>query len=269
MADEWKMRAIMTTSAIILICITAIAIRQCNDNDTTTRHIAVGTALRDSLLNVSPAGCRHISYQGFEVWFDTLRHIPACVTYELTIGHLNGTFHRTDRFERDYNVAGCPDPNAYAGTGLHRGHMAPASDMAWDSTAIRQSFMMTNICPQHRSLNEGGWARLEEKCREWVQRDSALIIATGPIIEPGMEFVGKTDVALPKRFYKVILAHCIAPKRALAFIYDNAPCNGRLKRYASTIDEVERLTGIDFFSCLTTDEQEQIESACNLQVWLH
>ena len=133
---------------------------------------------------------------------------------------------------------------------------------------MQQSFLMTNVCPQHRSLNEGGWARLEEKCREWVRRDSALIIVTGPVLEPGLDTM-PSGVVVPKRFYKVVLAHCVRPMRAVAFIYNNGPCNGPLSRYAVSVDEVERLTGIDFFAVLSPDVQQRMESACNLQVWLH
>ena len=246
----------------------AYAVRHCS-LDRHRELAPLSSGLRDSLLTADIDGCRRIDYRGFTVWFDSARHIPACVTYELTIGHLDGAHGRTDRFERDHSVAGCPDPDAYYGTGLHRGHMAPAGDMAWDSTAISQSFLMTNICPQHRSLNEGGWARLEQKCREWVQRDSVLIIATGPVREKGLDTIAGSGVAIPKRFFKVVMAPCTRPRRAIAFIYDNGACNDRLKRYAVSVDDVERLTGIDFFTALPSQEQEHIESARNLQVWLH
>ena len=258
----------MTTWLLMIVIVAGLGLKRCMSSSE-GRFVAVSDTIRDSLLTVAPFGCQHVSYRGFEVWFDTCRHIPACVTYELIKGHLNGVFPRIDRFEADDSIIGCPEPNAYYGTGLHRGHMAPATDMSWDSMAIRQSFLMTNICPQHRSLNEGGWARLEEKCREWVLRDSALIIATGPIIDQGMDTIEGSGVMIPKRFFKVILAHCIRPMRALAFIYDNGPCNGKLKRYVSTVDEVERLTGMDFFKALPDDEEKRIEKACNLQVWLH
>lgn len=267
MTDEWKKQTTIALWTLLVAVVVAMVLRQCLAPDE-GRFVAVSTDFRDSLLQVDVAGCQRIDYSGFSVWFDTARHVPACVTYELIAGHINGPYQRLGRFEKDDSVVGCPSPNAYHGTGLHHGHMAPATDMAWDSIATRQSFLMTNVCPQQAALNKGGWARLEEKCREWVMRDSALIIATGPILESGFNTMPGSGVAIPKRFYKVVLAHAVFPRRAIAFIYDNEACNGKLERYAVTVDEVERLTGIDFFKVLPTDEQ-QIEKVCNLQVWLH
>ena len=134
---------------------------------------------------------------------------------------------------------------------------------------MRESFLMTNICPQHGSLNEGGWGRLEEKCREWVRRDKSLLIACGPVLEPGLDTIAGSGVTVPKRFYKVILAPRMQPMRALAFIYPNGPANGPLNRYVTTVDEVERATGIDFFALLPEAEQQGFESQSNLQLWLH
>lgn len=268
MTDEWKKRTAIAVWTLLVTLVVAVALRQCMAPDE-GRLVAVSADFRDSLLQVDVTECQRIDYSGFSVWFDTAHHVPACVTYELIAGHINGPYQRLDRFEKDDSVAGCPSPNAYRGTGLHHGHMAPATDMAWDSIATRQSFLMTNVCPQQAALNKGGWARLEEKCREWAMRDSALIIATGPILESGLKTMAGPGVAIPRRFYKVVLAHAVSPRRAIAFIYGNEACNGKLERYAVAVDEVESLTGIDFFKTLPDDEEKRIEKACNLQVWLH
>ena len=128
---------------------------------------------------------------------------------------------------------------------------------------------MTNICPQHRSLNEGGWGRLEEKCREWVHRDHSLVIVCGPVLDSGLDTISGSGVLVPRRFFKVVLAPETSPQRALAFIYPNGPANSTLSRYVTTVDEVERLTGIDFFCSLPVEVQQGFESSSNLQLWLH
>ncbi|MBR1804664.1 MAG: DNA/RNA non-specific endonuclease [Muribaculaceae bacterium] len=261
-------RTITVFWLVAVAVIIALAVRHCS-GDRPARLTALAPDARDSLLRVDVEGAQVMPYAGFTVWFDSVRHVPACVTYELTRQELDGSLPRTDAFAADPRVKGCPAPDAYAGTGLHRGHMAPASDMAWSAAAMRESFLMTNVCPQHRALNEGGWARLEEKCREWVRRDSALIIATGPVLEAGLDSIAGSGVVIPRRFFKVILAPCVRPRRAIAFVYGNGPCNGNLDRYVVTIDEVERLTGIRFFASLPIDEQLRIKSARNLLVWTH
>ena len=137
MTNEWKMRVAITAWALLVVGVIALSVRQCVFSDD-SRFVTVSPGLRDSLLSVEVSGCQRVDYSGFTVWFDTLHHVPACVTYELLAEHLNGSYQRTDIFEQDENVVGCPSPDAYYGTGLHRGHMAPATDLAWDSVAIRQ-----------------------------------------------------------------------------------------------------------------------------------
>lgn len=251
--------------ALLLMVALAWCHRTANDD-----FAPVTTATRDSLLCHQVPHTQRVDYLGFTSYFDAELHLPRCVTYELTQQHLEGEAQRDDIFMADTAVAGCPLPDVYRGTGLHRGHLAPAADMRWNEQAMQQSFFMTNICPQRSALNEGGWGKLEQKCREWVARDHALIIACGPIIEPGLDSIGDTGIPLPQRYFKVILAHCARPKRALAFIYPNGPASGgKLRRYATTIQHVEQLTGIDFFALLDAQEQQQFETTSNLQFWLH
>ncbi len=224
---------------------------------------------RRQLLNHVVPGSERIEYTGFTVDFNASKHLPACVSYVLTEDMLLGDEIRTDVFAVDPQVKGCPQPDAYQGTGLHRGHLAPAADMRWSGQAMRESFLMTNICPQHRSLNEGGWGRLEEKCREWVHRHHVLVIACGPVIESGLDTIPSSGVVVPRRFFKVLLAPEEKPMMALAFIYPNTPANATLSHYVTTVDKVENLTGIDFFSSLPDDVQSVFEASSNLQLWLH
>ena len=126
---------------------------------------------------------------------------------------------------------------------------------------------MTNICPQKAALNSGGWNKLEDKVRDWARRDSAIVVATGPVLSAGMKTIGESRVAVPEHFYKVVFAPYATPRRAIAFLYPNGSSKGAISKYAVTVDEVERLTGIDFFSALDDDEEAEVESRINLLQW--
>lgn len=206
-----------------------------------------------------------IVYKGFTVYFNSHYHIPNCVVYELTGKETEGEYPRYKNFLTDEQIAGCANPWDYTHSGYTRGHMAPAADMKWDREAMKESFYMTNICPQKAALNSGGWNKLENKVRDWARRDSAIIVATGPILSPGMTTIGESRVAVPERFFKVVLAPFASPVRAVAFVYPNGSSKGALKKYAVTVDEVEQLTGIDFFAGL--NGEEQVESGINLLQW--
>ena len=207
-------------------------------------------------------------YKGFTVYFNPQYHIPNCVIYELTNDEACGNLPRARNFLADENVKGCANPWDYQYSGYDRGHMAPAGDMKWDAQAMHESFLMTNICPQVKALNTGAWNNLESRVREWAKRDSALIVATGPILSKSMPTIGgKANVAVPQRFFKVILAHRSHPMRAIAFIYDNARNNGSISQHAVSVDDVEKATGIDFFSALPDDIENVIESQCDIKQW--
>ena len=197
------------------------------------------------------------------------RAIANCTAYEFVINELNGTAERSNEFVQEAGVNGCPSPDDYSGSGMDRGHLVPAADLKWDEEAMRQSFLLTNVCPMHKALNEGGWAKLEEKVREWTARDSALLVFTGPVVSESDTTLSNGRVTVPSAYYKVIIAPCVRPVRAIAFIYPNGHSGGRLRQYAVSVDEVERRTGLDFFPFLTSEEQKSLESPVNLDAWLN
>ena len=208
-----------------------------------------------------------VDYTGHTVYFNSEYRIPNCVIYELTRDELEGTVPRFKKFDEDPNVFKSATTYDYIRSGYDRGHMAPAGDMKWSKNAMRETFYLSNICPQDKSLNTGAWHKLENRVREWAERDSALIIASGPILSDRMETIGENKVAVPKRFYKAILAPYAAPPRAIGFVFDNKKCSSKLKKYAVSIDEIEKLTGYDLFYELDDKVEEATESHCNYNEW--
>lgn len=216
----------------------------------------------------SGADCQTCAYTGFTSYFSPQLHIPLCVVYELTAQETAGAEPRYNgNFLTDENVAGCPSHQDYTYSGYDRGHMAPAGDMKWSQTAMLESFYLTNVCPQAKSLNTGQWNNLESLVRQWAERDSALIIATGPILGDSVMTIGECQVRVPQGFYKVLLAHKAAPPRAIGFIYPNLKPTGKIADHAVTVDSVEAATGIDFFAALPDDIESAVESQCDFKQW--
>ena len=241
-------------------------------NNKTPHLVPMSKGGRDSLMTVAvPHGLSDtlVRYDAFEVHFNSSRGIANCTAYELILNELNGTIARASEFLQDPGLKGCPAPADYAGSGFDRGHLVPAADLKWSEDAMCQSFLMTNVCPMHKALNEGGWAKLEEKVREWTARDSALLVFTGPIVNDSDSTMASGRVTVPSAYYKVIIAPCVRPMRAIAFIYPNGYSGGHLRQYAVSIDEVEHRTGLDFFPYLPAEEQQRLESPVNLDAWLN
>lgn len=220
----------------------------------------------EKLLAVEGSEGRRVDYLGYTVSFNPDLRIPDYVVYELTRQETEGEEERARHFERDERVEGCPQPSDYTRSGYDRGHMAPAADMKWSEQAMRESFYMTNICPQNHALNAGAWKRLEEKTRDWAERDSALVVVSGPIVS-GNPARLPSGVAVPEGFFKVLLAPFANPIRGIAFIYKNEGGQKRLEQQAVSIDEVETATGLDFFSSLPDELENRIEESCNFNEW--
>lgn len=255
------------TVALVCFLLYHVAMR-----DRATHLVPLSAEKRDSLMTIKVPNNESdtlLMYSAFTVHFNNAHGIANCAAYELIINELNGTVERSGDFVQDYHVKGSPSPSDYAGSGLDRGHLVPAGDLKWDALAMRQSFLMTNVCPMHKSLNEGGWAKLEEKVREWAMRDSALLIFTGPVFSKDDSTLANGRVTVPSSFYKVVMAPCVQPARAIAFIYPNGHSGGRLQQYAVSVDEVERRTGLDFFPTLPLEEQKQLEAPVHLDAWLN
>ena len=253
------------TVALVCFLLYRVAVR-----NATTHLMPLSAEERDSLMTVAvPLGVSDtlVRYDAFDVHFNSERGIANCAVYELVTNELNGTIERAGEFMQDADVKGCPLPQDYAGSGMDRGHLVPAADLKWSGTAMRQSFLLTNICPMHKALNEGGWAKLEEKVREWTARDSALLVFSGPIVSDNDTTLTGGRVKVPGAYYKVIMAPCERPMRAIAFIYPNGYSGGRLRQYAVSVDEVEQKTGLNFFPYLPNEEQERLESPVNLDAW--
>lgn len=207
-------------------------------------------------------------YRGMDLSFNPQYHIPNWVSWELTSDETSGEVSRTNKFSADPEIPESAETWDYNYSGYDRGHMAPAGDMRWNREAMEQTFLMTNICPQVKSLNAGSWKNLEEKCRQWAQADSAIYIVCGPVIDgKPIEYIGDTRVYVPRRFFKVIISPYANPARGIGFIMPNGKVPGGMQACAVPIDSVESLTGHDFFASLPDDIEADVESKCDFHYW--
>ena len=233
-----------------------------------------GSAVEEHIADLdmarTPQGRRSqiIEHKGYTVSYNSQWRLPNWVAYELTAEETRGDAERSNRFLVDPQVEGvCPRHNDYTRSGYDRGHMAPAADMTWDEQAMRESFYMSNICPQVHGLNAGAWKQLENKIRIWARRDSAIIVVSGPIVKESHPTIGRNRVAVPDYFYKVVASPYVNQPRGIAFIFKNEVAKEPLYTYTVTIDSVEALTGIDFLYNLPDSLENYIEQNIDLQSW--
>ena len=211
-----------------------------------------------------------IKHEGYTVSYNSEYRIANWVAYELTATEAkNKKTERSNKFVPDPQVKGSTAMNEdYTRSGYDRGHLAPAGDMKWSAKAMRESFYLSNICPQKPKLNRGIWKDLEEQCRLWALDNGSLLIVTGPVITGDMKRLGKNRVAIPKAFYKVLCYHTEKGYKGIGFLFENRDYkDNSLKSMAIPIDSVEKATGIDFFPSIPDDQENEMEAAVDWSRW--
>lgn len=188
------------------------------------------------------------------------------VHYKLNPSFLRGSTPRTDSFKPDPLVSTkSAQLSDYKGSGYDRGHLAPAADMKYNSLAMLESFYMSNMSPQNPSFNRGIWRRLESLVRGWGQKFEIYVSTAGVLGSNNLGAIGKNRVTIPSKFYKVIYA----PDKniMIGFLLSNRKQSGNLSSYAVSVDKIESITGIDFFSQLPDNIENELESKVLLKKW--
>lgn len=194
--------------------------------------------------------------------------IPNYVAWHLTSAHTDGPYPRLNNFHEEQQLAGHGATlGDYRGSGWSRGHMCPAGDNKWDDRAMYDSFSLVNVCPQNANLNSGLWNSIEIDCRRWARRFGDVYIICGPVLfNRDHATIGDGEVVVPEAFFKVVLCLSGEPK-ALGFIVRNTDGNQKRDLYYNSIDEVERITGIDFFAALPDELEDSVEAVVDRELW--
>lgn len=223
------------------------------------------------VMQTSPKGTPEqiLKRTGYVASYNKATLLPNWVAWHLTAERTEGSAKRSGvDFAEDTEV---PEPRAtdgdYYNSGYDRGHMCPAADNKWSKKAMEESFLFTNMCPQNGNLNRGDWNEMEMACRKWAKKYGDLYIVCGPILYKGKhKTIGKNKVVVPEAFFKVVLRTGDNPQ-AIGFIYKNTSGNRPKDSYVNTVDEVERITGIDFFPSLPDDVEKNVEATADIANW--
>ncbi len=210
-----------------------------------------------------------VGHIGYTLCYSEEHEQPLWVAYVLTPEEVHATpVKRKDNFRADPAVStGSAVLADYRSSGYDRGHLAPFADLAWSEESGNDSFFLSNMSPQNGSLNRGKWAELEALVRSFADSE-AICIVTGPVLTDGpYKTIGKNNVSVPKYYYKVVLDYVGSEIKAIGFILPNEKCNEDLSRYAVSVDEVEKITGLDFYYLLDDSIEEKLESSFEYSAW--
>lgn len=211
---------------------------------------------------------------GYICGYDTVYNIPIWVQYKmLDQQSWIGNLPRTDCFRPDPRL---PEHeqityDEYTHSGFDRGHLKPANDAKSNLNEHLNSFVMTNMAPQHPKMNRSEWMMIEAYINAISRKDTIYrsYMITGSIIDENPDWVnadGKTKrIAIPSWFYKIFFFRGKAGDWQYWVYYvknDNEKVDIRafeeeLRSNIKSIDQLEKLTQTNFF--VSRRNQRKIE----------
>ncbi|MDD5036911.1 MAG: DNA/RNA non-specific endonuclease [Methylococcaceae bacterium] len=214
---------------------------------------------------------RTLRNHGFLVGYSDLRGNPLWVTYALTPPPADAPrLKRPAHFSTDWRGINRVSHEDYTKGGYDRGHMAPnhAISTVYGREGQLDTFLMTNVTPQKANLNEKLWERLEElELDQYAKQFGRIWVVTGPIFDPPLERMRSSwRVEIPDAFYKIIVAP--EAKKMLAFIMPQTVRGDEpLDHYLTSVDAIEKRTGLDFFQELDDPTENRLEAEVDPESW--
>lgn len=176
--------------------------------------------------------------------------------------------NRTDTFREDFRI---PDRfrvslKDYKGSGYDRGHLVASANRRETELLNSETFLLTNMSPQHKDLNRKHWRILEEKVRELLGQDKIVevYVVSGPLFSIGQKIkvigldpkskdkAGDVVIPVPHHYFKSILAEDVKGNiKIWSFALPNGKCPKELSKYQIETSYVERWSGLILWDRLT------------------
>jgi len=207
---------------------------------------------------------------GFLVGYSEGRRQPLWVAYRAESLKGRRLGKRPERFEADPRVANAVTDIDYRGSKYTRGHLAPnyLIGKLYGRAAQHATFLLTNVSPQLRRLNELAWQRLEEAEADVVApRAIELWVVAGPVFGTAPRVL-KSGIQVPDAFFRAWLDVDDGKPRVLAFVVPQAVCGTEpLSKFLVSVDEIEQRTGLDLFHELADPQEAALEREIATNPW--
>lgn len=204
----------------------------------------------------------------------TKKHVRwVALTFDNVTSQKNVT--RKDDYKPDYNI---PEPYRTNGNDYYspynKGHMVASSDRLYSREANSQTFYYSNISPQlETGFNQSGstWDAIENKVQNWAKvsnpQDTTYIVK-GTSIDYAILDTGKNGVKIPKYYFSTILSYKNGQYKAIGFYIEHKSDKSKdIKACAKSIDELESITGLDFYHNLPDEIENIVESKYQESDW--
>ncbi|MEW4925073.1 DNA/RNA non-specific endonuclease [Algibacter sp. 2305UL17-15] len=209
-----------------------------------------------------------VHHEGYSLSYSEKHEQAEWVAYELKKSHLSNIHHKRPYFEIDKAVkTGAASWRNYKNSGYDRGHFCPAGDRRYSKSAHDETFLTSNISPQEHQFNAGIWNTLEQKVRYWAHKYDGVFVVTGGVLKGTMKTIGNEHVAVPNQFYKVLIDNNTGKTKMIGFLMPHQDSKKPLYEFVVSVDDIEALTGIDFFPELEDGLENELEASNSYKEW--
>lgn len=208
----------------------------------------------------------------FVVCYDTLLSLPLWTSYLLTSEWANDEMSRDDCFRDDPRLNPSEQQincKYYSGSGFNRGHLSPRDDFNRSQLAMHNTYLFSNMVPQHPAHNQSTWRWFEAYVNQLAREIDSIYIFTGIVFDydgderpddkddiPLMDEDESRPLPVPSHSYKMILRKW--PDGAVDVIAALVP-HDKLRRGKDeslnyiesqclvSVDDIEHLSGYNFY----------------------
>lgn len=247
---------------------------------------------------------KYLARNGYVSVYDDRKEgglVPLWVAYEVNKSLLEKDVKRKGKYKKfrpDPDLQNAVLDDEYLGffdsRGFARGHLAPWAVMGGDrdgdgklaknddddAKTFFEANYLSNIAPQHHAgFNGAGgiWFKGERFVQDQLveKQSKDVYIMTGCIFGVGThEAIGNADdnyIWVPAMFYKIVAWREFAGSdrpEVLAFLFPHhRKAHGDLESYLVTVDVIEALSGLDFFSGLPDELEINLEDTSTFETW--
>ena len=165
-----------------------------------------------------------------------------------------------------------------------RGHICASDDRKYSQDANDQTFYMSNMSPQLSNFNGIFWLAFEQKVQDLGRSasfaDTLYVVKGGTITDDKtIGYISRTNgahVTIPKYYYMALLAVKGSSYKSIGFYMEHKEYGYKkasevtkdiMAGYAVSIDELEKVTGIDFFHNLPDAIENSVEAVFTASDW--
>lgn len=214
---------------------------------------------------------RLLNNECYHVGYSDQRANPLWVVYPIRDFHDGQIAPRPKQFLLDERTSAQIVHQHYNRSGYDRGHLAPNNTIGrlCSDAGQLETFLMSNISPQTKALNQRWWERLERvEMQHFTKQFKQVFVMAGPVFDAHPVELPKGPVQVPVAFYKVFLAEKKGQWHVLAFLVEQGVEGSEpLSQYRTSLARVQQATGIEFLPTAPAELKQRLLNDTTDKSW--